>query len=82
MPFSQKGLKKTPIYKCQAILLVQDVVQALVDQQAAGYIHGDTKLSNVVAVKGSRRGKHADFQPKGFEKTLLISVKLYCLCKM
>ena len=43
------------VNKCQAILLVRDIVQALVDQQAEANIHGDIELSNVVVIrKGSK----------------------------
>ena len=50
------------VNKFQAILRVQDSASSCVDRQAAEYIHGDTKSSNVVVVrKGFRSVKHADF---------------------
>ena len=37
---------------------MQDVVQALVDQQSAGYIHGKIETNNVMVVRKESSGKY------------------------
>ena len=37
---------------------MRDVVQALVDQQSAGYIHGEIRTNNVMVVRKESSGQY------------------------